>query len=48
MVIIETPTFTRLIKQQVSDEDYRAVQEVLVARPDVGEQLKLLQRIVER
>jgi len=40
LVIIETPTFTRLIKQLMSDEDYRALQEVLVTRPDFGDLIK--------
>jgi len=40
VVIVETPTFTRLIKALMSDEDYRALQEVLVTRPDVGDLIK--------
>jgi hypothetical protein len=40
MVIIETPTFTRLIKELMSDEDYRALQEVLLTRPDVGDLIR--------
>ena len=36
MLIIETPIFTRLIKQSLSDEQYRQVQQHLIARPDAG------------
>jgi hypothetical protein len=45
MVIVETRTFTRLIKELMSDEDYRALQEALVNRPDAGD---LIKAIVER
>lgn len=40
MVIIETPTFTRLIRELISDESYRALQEVLAAQPDLGELIR--------
>ncbi len=40
MVIVETPTFTRLIKELMSDEDYRALQETLVSRPDAGDLIR--------
>ena len=40
MVIIETPTFTRLIIELMSDEDYRALQEALLLRPDAGDLIK--------
>ena len=36
MVIIETPIFTRLIKELMSDDDYRRLQEALIQRPDMG------------
>lgn len=36
MVIIETPVFTKLITELMSDEDYRELQLTLVARPDLG------------
>lgn len=36
MVIIETPVFTKLIKELMSDEDYRELQLTLVGRPDLG------------
>ncbi len=37
MVIIETPIFTKLIKELMSDDEYKALQEALVCRPDLGE-----------
>ena len=40
MVIVETSVFTRLIKELMSDEDYRALQEVLLTRPEVGDLIK--------
>jgi len=40
MVIIETPTFTRLIRALLNDEEYRALQEVLVTRPEIGDLIK--------
>lgn len=40
MVIIETPTFTRLIQEVMSDDEYRALQEALVQRPDLGTIIK--------
>jgi hypothetical protein len=36
MVIIETSIFTKNIKQLMSDEQYRELQEALVNRPDLG------------
>jgi len=36
MVIIETPVFTKLITELMSDEDYRELQLTLVAHPDLG------------
>lgn len=36
MIIIETDVFTRRIKELMSDDDYRALQEALVHRPDLG------------
>jgi hypothetical protein len=36
MVIVETPVFTRLIKQLMSDDEYKDLQEALVNRPDMG------------
>lgn len=37
MVIVETQVFTKLIKELMSDEDYRGLQEALVNRPDAGD-----------
>ena len=36
MVIIETPIFTKLITQLMSDDEYKNLQEALVSRPDRG------------
>lgn len=36
MVFIETPIFTRLIRQLVNDEEYKAIQELLIIRPNAG------------
>jgi len=36
MVIIETSVFTRLIKELLSDDEYKELQEALVNRPDRG------------
>jgi hypothetical protein len=40
MVIVETQIFTKLIKELMSDEDYRALQEALVNRPDAGDLIR--------
>lgn len=40
MVIIETPIFTRLIKEMMNDDEYRELQEALVSRPDSGSLIK--------
>ena len=40
MVIVETQVFTKLIKELMSVEDYRALQEVLVNRPDAGDLIR--------
>ena len=37
MVIIETRIFTRRIKELMSDDEYRALQETLVNRPSMGD-----------
>jgi len=37
MLIIETPIFTRRIQQLLSDEQYRAVQQQVVARRDASD-----------
>lgn len=36
MIFIETPIFTKLIKDLLSDEEYRELQRVLLLRPDAG------------
>jgi len=36
MVIIETPIFTKLIAELMSDEEYKDLQEALVVRPERG------------
>jgi mRNA-degrading endonuclease RelE of RelBE toxin-antitoxin system len=36
MVIIETPVFTRRIRDILSDEEYRLLQSQLVQKPDSG------------
>ena len=36
MLLIETPIFTRRIQQWLSDEQYRLLQQQLVAKPDTG------------
>jgi hypothetical protein len=40
MVIVETSIFTKVIKELMSDDDYRALQEALVKRPDMGALIK--------
>ena len=40
MVFIETPVFTRLLKDTLSDEDYGALQQTLVERPEAGDLIK--------
>ena len=36
MVFIETPLFTKLIKDFLPDEDYRLLQQSLLLRPEAG------------
>ncbi len=40
MVIIETALFSKLIQAQMSEEEYRSLQESLIARPDSGKLIK--------
>ncbi|MEW8025900.1 MAG: type II toxin-antitoxin system RelE/ParE family toxin [Candidatus Thiodiazotropha sp.] len=40
MIIIETGMFTKLIKELLDDDVYRALQEALVNRPDLGDLIK--------
>ncbi len=37
MVIIETPLFTRIIGELMSDDAYRQLQEALIERPEKGD-----------
>ena len=36
MVFIETPIFTKLVKELLPDEHYRELQRILLLRPDAG------------
>lgn len=36
MVIVETSLFTRRVTEMLSDDDYAAIQWLLLARPDAG------------
>lgn len=36
MVFIETPIFTRAIRQLINDEEYKSIQEALIIRPNAG------------
>jgi hypothetical protein len=40
MVIVETPIFTKLIQELMSDDEYKDLQEALVNRPDLGDLIK--------
>jgi hypothetical protein len=40
MIFIETPIFTKLIKELTSDEEYLELQEALVYRPGMGEVIR--------
>lgn len=40
MVIIETPIFTKLLTDLMSDGEYQDLQEALVTRPDMGVLIK--------
>ncbi len=40
MVIIESKVFTRLIKELMSDDEYRELQESLIQKPDTGALIK--------
>lgn len=37
MLIVETPVFTRRVIKLISDESYRALQQALVANPELGD-----------
>ena len=40
MVIVETPIFTKLISQIMSDDEYKELQEALIIKPDLGVVIK--------
>ncbi len=40
MEFIETSVFTRIITQLMPDDDYRAMQEAMIAQPDIGSIIK--------
>jgi hypothetical protein len=40
MLIMETSIFTRIIKELMSDDEYRELQDALVIRPDMGDLIK--------
>jgi hypothetical protein len=37
MLFVETPLFTELIKELLTDDEYRELQEVLLTRPETGD-----------
>jgi len=37
VIFLETPVFTRQIRELVEDDQYRELQSILVARPDAGD-----------
>ena len=37
MVIVETSIFTKRIKELMSDDEYKELQEALISRPDLGD-----------
>ena len=40
MIFIETPTFTKLIVSLINDDDYKELQESLIANPKQGDIIK--------
>ena len=40
LTFVETKQFTALVPQYLSDEDYAALQQALVARPDAGDVIR--------
>ncbi|HID52091.1 MAG TPA: hypothetical protein EYP41_08645 [Anaerolineae bacterium] len=40
MLFIETPIFTKLIKNLLPDDDYRKLQEILLMRPEAGDLIR--------
>ena len=37
MVFVETPIFTKLVRDLLPDDDYRVLQQALVLRPEAGD-----------
>ena len=40
MKFVEASVFTKIITQLMSDDDYRAMQEAMIAQPDIGSVIK--------
>jgi mRNA-degrading endonuclease RelE of RelBE toxin-antitoxin system len=40
MIFIETPLFTKLIKDLLSDEEYRLLQQTVLLRPEAGDLIR--------
>jgi mRNA-degrading endonuclease RelE of RelBE toxin-antitoxin system len=40
MIFIETPLFTKLIKNLLPDENYRLLQQTILIRPEVGDLIR--------
>ncbi|WP_163373258.1 MULTISPECIES: type II toxin-antitoxin system RelE/ParE family toxin [Endozoicomonas] len=40
MEFVEASVFTKIITQLMSDDDYRAMQEAMIAQPDIGSVIK--------
>ncbi len=40
MIFIETPLFTKLIKDFLPDESYRLLQQTILIRPEVGDLIR--------
>lgn len=40
MIFIETPLFTKLIKDYLPDEDYRLLQQTILIRPEAGDLIR--------
>jgi len=40
MIFIETPLFTKLIKDLLPDENYRLLQQTILIRPEVGDLIR--------
>ena len=40
MIFVETPIFTKLIKDLMSDDEYQKLQQALVSRPGLGDVIR--------